>query len=72
MNKVILLVPFVICALSAHADEIKFPRVYGNDIADPVSWGGTLPGTTDTIVFTGGDTSGASGNTNILRIETIP
>ncbi|MBQ4308695.1 MAG: pyruvate kinase, partial [Lachnospiraceae bacterium] len=26
----------------------------------------------DTIVFTGGDTSGTSGNTNILRIETIP
>ena len=26
----------------------------------------------DTIVMTGGDTSGASGNTNILRIETVP
>ena len=26
----------------------------------------------DTIVMTGGDTSGASGNTNVLRIETIP
>ena len=26
----------------------------------------------DTIVMTGGDTSGASGNTNVLRIETTP
>ena len=26
----------------------------------------------DTIVMTGGDTTGASGNTNVLRIETIP
>ena len=26
----------------------------------------------DTIVMTGGDTSGASGNTNVLRIETVP
>ncbi|MBR3032965.1 MAG: hypothetical protein IKH92_08095 [Clostridiales bacterium] len=25
----------------------------------------------DTIVMTGGDTSGQSGNTNVLRIETI-
>ena len=26
----------------------------------------------DTIVMTGGDTSGASGNTNVIRIETVP
>ncbi len=26
----------------------------------------------DTIVMTGGDTSGASGNTNVLRIESVP
>ncbi len=26
----------------------------------------------DTVVMTGGDTSGASGNTNVLRIETAP
>ena len=26
----------------------------------------------DTVVMTGGDTSGASGNTNVLRIETVP
>ena len=25
----------------------------------------------DTVVMTGGDTSGASGNTNVIRIETI-
>ncbi len=29
-----------------------------------------MPG--DTVVMTGGDTSGASGNTNVLRIETVP
>ena len=28
--------------------------------------------TGDTIVMTGGDTSGASGNTNVIRIETVP
>ncbi len=26
----------------------------------------------DTVVMTGGDTSGASGNTNVIRIETVP
>ena len=26
----------------------------------------------DTVVMTGGDTSGSSGNTNVLRIETVP
>ena len=26
----------------------------------------------DTIVMTGGDTSGESGNSNVLRIETVP
>ena len=25
----------------------------------------------DTVVMTGGDTSGQSGNTNVLRIETV-
>ena len=25
----------------------------------------------DTVVMTGGDTSGASGNTNVIRIETV-
>jgi pyruvate kinase len=26
----------------------------------------------ETVVMTGGDTSGESGNTNVIRIETVP
>ncbi|MBQ2630009.1 MAG: hypothetical protein IJG13_10065, partial [Kiritimatiellae bacterium] len=40
-------------ASAVFADEVNFPRIYGNDISSAAAWGGTLPDTTDTVVFTG-------------------
>ena len=42
-----------ILASAVFADDIYFPRADGADISSPAAWGGTLPGTTDTVVFTG-------------------
>ena len=41
-------------ASAVFADEVKFPAAGGSwDISSAAAWGGTLPGTTDTVVFTG-------------------
>ena len=41
-------------ASAVFADEVNFPAAGGSwDISSAAAWGGTLPGITDTVVFTG-------------------